>query len=353
MTDIPLQIERLHGVGVVVSDVERSMAEFSRFFGIAQWRLAELHSGRNFQICANGRDVEAKIRRATGAVGHVRFDLIEPVSGNTSFARYHEQFGSKPHDLTTHVLSPEAFAVARKRLQREGIGIAESLYLGADFEVHYLDSVAQFATSLKIVVSRHARDAASAESALGDVVSMKLTPADQRLPIDRPYHACVVTRNRRLSVRESFQRVFGVAKWFEYDNETGATVSGAHYRGQPARSRFRLTLGRSANFAVEVVEMIYGDNVYQDMLDTRGEGIHHLMTTSCEIQELNSAKAALAAEGYSIVQDGEAGPIYYGYLAADNRIADLAVEMICPLSPDWKESQDRNFWEILEGSDYV
>jgi hypothetical protein len=185
-----------------------------------------------------------------------------------------------------------------------------------------------------------------------EIVRIAVGSESDRLPVDKPYHVCVVTRNRRLSVHEGFRRIFGIDRWVEYDNETGVTSSDAHYFGKATNGRFRLILGRRKNFSVEVVEMMFGENVYQDMLDTKGEGIHHVMTTICEVNCLDQAKKSLTSEGYTIVQDGRAGPIYYGYFAAAGKIADLAVELLCPLADNAIESLGEEFGAILIGPNY-
>jgi hypothetical protein len=63
--------------------------------------------------------------------------------------------------------------------------------------------------------------------------------------------------------------------------------------------------------------------------------------------------AALAPEGYSIVMDGAAGLIYYGYFAAAGKLADLAVEVLGPVGEVAMETEEgEEFWAILKGPVY-
>jgi len=349
----PLQIHQLQGLGVVVEDIRRSMAEFSRFFGIEEWQLRRLVTGREFSITtAAGAPIEATLLWATGGTRNLKFTLIQPVSGNTIFRAFLDKRGSGVQDITTHVLSAAEYDVAIGKLARDGIKPLQTMRFGDALDLHYLDTVTQLGTLVNVLVPRRPSGETLQGILVDEVVRFNWPPVAERLDIQKPFHVCVLTQNRRLSVQEGFRRIFGIESWFEFDNESGVTSSGGTYMGKPANSRFRLACGRRENFSVEVVEMMFGDNVYQDMLDSKGEGIHHVMTTICDPSHVKSVQKALEPFGYTIVQDGAAGPIYYGYLAAQGRIADLAVEVLCPLADNWMEGFGEEFWAILKGPDY-
>jgi methylmalonyl-CoA/ethylmalonyl-CoA epimerase len=260
--------------------------------------------------------------------------------------------GTGVHDLTTHVMEPAAFDAALPELRRNGIGIRQTLKIEDTLDIHYLDTIGQLATTLKVLVPHRP----GGEKLEGVPIETELrfaTPAaNERLPVEQAYHVCINTRHRRLSVQEGFRRLFGIEDWFEFDNESNVTVRDVHYLGNPTDGRFRLICGRRQQFSVEIVEMIFGDSGYQEMLDTKGEGIHHVFTTVCTLERLDEAKRALARDGYTIVQDGANGAIYYGYLGAPGKLAGLNVEMLCPLSDDWTAGADDGFWQILLGSGY-
>jgi hypothetical protein len=80
------------------------------------------------------------------------------------------------------------------------------------------------------------------------------------------------------------------------------------------------------------------------------------MTTICGPDRRERARNALAAHGYSIVMDGGAGLIYYGYFAAPGKMADLAVEILGPRSEsdwgNWQAEGGDEFWAILAGPTY-
>jgi hypothetical protein len=348
-----LPVEKLHGIGVVVEDLKLSLSEFSRFFGITKWSVRRLVSGKNFLITSPAGDVDAELLWATGGTPNLRFDVVQPLRGDTCFRAFLDRRGTGIQDITTNVLTAAEFDDVLPKLAREGIGILQTLKFGGLLDIHYLDSASQLSTVVKLLVPR----ADGAETLEGvpveEVMHYDPVPEADRLPIDRPYHVCVLTNHRRLSVRENFRRIFGIERWFEYDNEVGRTTQRAHYFGRQVDGRFKLTCGRREKFGVEVVEYLYGENVYRDMLESKGEGIHHVMTTICNQDRVEQAKAALAPEGYSIAMDGGSGLIYYGYLAAEGKLADLAVEILGPVGETAMESEGgEEFWAILKGPVY-
>jgi hypothetical protein len=348
----PLPIDRLYSIGVVSDDLDKTLAELARFFGIATWEVRRLKSGSGFSLERRGALIDAELLLATGSSSNVRFDVICPVQGTTIFSEWLAQRGPGMHDLATHVLTREAFEEALGGLGREGIGVLQSMRVGDELEVHYLDSAPQLGTVVRILVPLRAGGSDLTQVPVERTLKFDVGAPHERLEIEAPYHVCINTKHRRSSVREAFERIFGIERWFEYDNESKVSVEHDHYLGRPADARFRLTCGRREDFSVEVVEMMFGDSVYEDMLRERGEGIHHVFTTVCTREELERVSAALADSGYSIVQDGCVGDIYYGYLAAPGRMADLAVEMLCPMAPNWTREAGDEFWKILMGENY-
>jgi hypothetical protein len=348
-----LPIEKLHGIGVVVENLRKSLGEYSRFFGITEWSVRRLTSGRSFSVSSASGDIDAELLWATGGTKNLRFDIVQPLRGATCFRAFLDRRGPGVQDISTNVLSPAAFDEVVPKLANEGIGILQTLRFGELLDIHYLDSTAQLGTVVKLLVPRVA-DAETLEGVpVEEVVRYDPVPEAARLPIDRPYHICVLTKHRRWSVRDNFRRIFGIERWFEYDNEVGRTTQWAHYTGRAVDGRFKLTCGRREKFGVEVVEYLYGESAYRDMLESKGEGIHHVMTTLCDRGRAEQARAALEPEGYSIVMDGGSGLMYYGYFAAEGKLADLAVELLGPIGEEDMETVGGDeFWAILKGPVY-
>jgi len=330
-----IKVERLHALGIIVADLEKSMREFSRFFGLEAWKVRSFKTGRNLKITgADGASQEAEILLATASTNGVVFELYQPVSGDTVYSQFLKK-GDRAHDMTVAVLSQAEFEAVRQRMAKEGVPILQSVSLGDQADVHYFDSFRQLAAVVKVVVPKAA-----------GVRSLEDLPADRTVrhelvnghfPCDKAYHVCVNTNWRRLSVRESYARIFGIKDWFEFDCITGFNQANPRHRGRPADWSFRTMSGRRDAFAIEIVETVWGESGYTDMLNDYGEGIHHLMTAFCDKEAVEATQKALAEEDYEYAQEGDTGPIYYCYLQKNGRLASLGIEAVCPIDDSWQD----------------
>jgi methylmalonyl-CoA/ethylmalonyl-CoA epimerase len=79
-----------------------------------------------------------------------------------------------------------------------------------------------------------------------------------------------------------------------------ATLSTQRYRGEPACFSMRIALN-PATPQLELIQPLEGPNVYQEWIDRRGEGLHHL---AVYVEDVNQAIASLGRAGYAVIQEG-------------------------------------------------
>jgi hypothetical protein len=73
----------------------------------------------------------------------------------------------------------------------------------------------------------------------------------------------------------------------------------------------------------------------------QGEGLNHLMTTVCSIEQFQTVRKWLEAQGMPIVQDEQVRDFcYYCYADCRERLAGLFVELLCPLSDHWLDGRE-------------
>ena len=200
-------------------------------------------------------------------------------------------------------------------------------------EYYYLDSTSYFGTTFEVLCPLRPDWQSDPRLKPDEVITIDgRTAGSAGCPTEKIYHACVLTKNKRLSMRDNYQRLMGFENWFDFDNQTGVTSQDTHYFGKRADTRFRLSLGRKNDFGIEIVEQIYGPTIYQDMLEQQGEGLNHIMTTLCGPEELDLITKRLESEGMPIIQDGQGSDVYYCYANTREKLAGLYVELLCPLS---------------------
>jgi methylmalonyl-CoA/ethylmalonyl-CoA epimerase len=119
---------------------------------------------------------------------------------------------------------------------------------------------------------------------------------------------------------EKTSRVFAdllgvdVPQWVITDtiDKTGAT-----YRGQPMEARAKLAFFDLGSLSLEIIEPVGGPSVWQDFLDTRGEGVHHI---AFKVADMDAEIAMLEAKGMPAVQRGNFTGGCYSYIDSVDKL---------------------------------
>ena len=90
-----------------------------------------------------------------------------------------------------------------------------------------------------------------------------------------------------------------VPDWFLSDAEEKTHV---RYRGQPTSGRAKLAFFRLDNLSLELIEPVGGPSTWQEFLETKGEGVHHI---AFQIQGMDQQVAILANKGMRLLQHGD------------------------------------------------
>lgn len=110
-----------------------------------------------------------------------------------------------------------------------------------------------------------------------------------------------------------FGRVLGVPQWTRFDVEVGA---GCTFRGRPADSAMRVSLGYAGEVQIELIEPARGVSMYTEFLDAKGPGLHHI---AFAVPDYDATVSALAAEGLEPIQQGVTpdGQVRFTYFDCD------------------------------------
>lgn len=112
---------------------------------------------------------------------------------------------------------------------------------------------------------------------------------------------------------ERYSSLWGLGPWNGYVYGP-ATVPVLTFRGEPGRYSMRIALaGQSPQ--VELLEPLEGPSIYDEWLESRPEGLHHL---GVYVESLETAIASMGDAGYELLQsgagyglDGDGGYAYF------------------------------------------
>ena len=307
-----LPVTAVARVGVLTRDCRAAAAEYARFFGINDWRLADC-AGRT----ADGR--EYAHRQAVGYANGVGFELIEPKSG--LWADELARCGEGP----SHVVIPTADWATLDAAQTAAGLASAAEHAERGGRRRLLDSRGPLG-GLGLVF-------ADAEALIPPGEPLQL-PGSAILPVQKLYQVSVMVRDLD-TAKERFRALLGVEAWVDIGIDS-AQMPGCTYYGKPVEHTARLSIGRRGAACFELVEPLSGPTVYRDALDRRGEAPHHIMVTLAPPQDFERAAQELANRGIVVGQSASIpGLMAFSYFDGGQPLAGLFVEVIQPLADNW------------------
>ena len=109
---------------------------------------------------------------------------------------------------------------------------------------------------------------------------------------------------------QAYAEFLGMDKpqWFLTD-----TVDKAHtvFKGKSTEARAKLAFFELDNITIELIEPVGGPSTWQEFLENKGEGIHHI---AFEIKDMDKKIERLKAGGISLLQKGDYEGGRYSYM---------------------------------------
>lgn len=156
------------------------------------------------------------------------------------------------------------------------------------------------------------------------------------IPVDKWHHTGIVVKDVRAAIPR-FARYFGIDRW-EIRNFNAGNIGDMRYQGKQVEHSFLSAVGSNEDIGFELIQPTGGKSSYQDMLDSVGEGMHHVFPTLCSEAEFDSLRPMLEEEGVGILQSGVInGVMKYFYLDTRKLLANTVIEVVCPLRGDFAE----------------
>jgi hypothetical protein len=86
-------------LGIVVGDLEATMRRYVDDYGIGPWEVYEFGAGTAEDFREYSQPVERSWRLAVATVGHVQWELIEPLDDESVYARFLAEKGEGVHHV--------------------------------------------------------------------------------------------------------------------------------------------------------------------------------------------------------------------------------------------------------------
>jgi methylmalonyl-CoA/ethylmalonyl-CoA epimerase len=100
---------------------------------------------------------------------------------------------------------------------------------------------------------------------------------------------------------EAYSRIFGVPKP-EFIVTDGQEIAHTRYRGEPTDAQAKLAFFDMGQVTLELIEPIGGPSTWQEFIDERGEGVHHI---AFFVRDTDQVVAFLEQNDIAVIQQGD------------------------------------------------
>jgi catechol 2,3-dioxygenase-like lactoylglutathione lyase family enzyme len=119
----------------------------------------------------------------------------------------------------------------------------------------------------------------------------------------------LVVRDIERSI-EAYSQIFGMPKPPVVVTDE-PDVARATFRGEPTQAQAKLAFFNMGQIDIELIEPLGGPSTWQEVLDEKGEGIHHIAFT---VKDTDRVVAFLEGKGLDVIQQGHYTGGMYTYV---------------------------------------
>jgi catechol 2,3-dioxygenase-like lactoylglutathione lyase family enzyme len=283
--------------------------------GWAQLGLSDIrqHGSLTFEGQYRGKAVSIKARGATGSLGNLTVEMLQPGEGDNAFTEFLARHGDGIFSIVHEVATIEDMTKEIERMRRLGVGVLQQLTMKGDagpIILTYFDTEGQGKYVLGLIYWPGGAPPAGASgkiSHIGFVVREAEGPSTYWQKLGFP-----AMPKSHASPRED-----------------------SRYHGKPLWLDFDVCWQRHTQFTYEwIIPPVGTPNLYSDYLREHGEGVQHL---GVPVDDLEKSIAEYQKLGYSVAQSGawgeagKKGSGRYAYMDTDS-IGGVVAEVIRPIN---------------------
>ncbi len=300
-------------VCIIVRDLEVSAARYGEILGIdmsANFQTTRLHD--HTHATYYGQPTDARAYLTSIDIGHLQFELLQPLDPPSSWKDYLDQHGEGIHHIAFFLPKTD---VAAKSFEEQGYVITQQgLFTGQTGMYTYLDTNKDLAVVIELL-----------EHFGGSpVLNGSPFPADKGLGTDIVVQVGIIVRDIERTAGR-YSEVLGLPKPPTIVTPGYSKVKTV-YNGQPSDATAKLAFFDLGQVQLELIEPDEKPSVWRDFLDQHGEGAHHI---AFRVDDTQRATNYLAGFGIPVTQQGlySDGSGMYTYLDSQSQLG-TTVELL-------------------------
>lgn len=307
-------------IGMVVADIEKSTKNLSEVFGIKDWTFLDLDEQyfENTIFHDKPKDTKTHLKVATANAMGVNFELLEPVSGESTHMDFLKKHGEGIHHISVPALSKDEFEKMMGRAKDAGVEIEMKSQLGKATTFTYFNMTDDIGFIFEAYTSNP-----NIQSTISPSSSYHYD-GEGLLQNRNIWQLGIVVDNVEKAVA-NYQQLLGIDNWEfrEIDIQDGT------FRGENIgdSASVKIALANLENIQLELIEQTKGTGTFKDFLTTHGNGIHHLGINRTDgVNSYHEDLAKLKPKGVEVEMSGHITGGMFSYWDTKELLSGILME---------------------------
>ena len=288
-----VKLPHIRQVALVIEDLAETMENYWNLLCIGPWEVYDMHPPALHGVICQGKPVQSTCKVGMASVGETEIELIQPVSRDGVFGSFMAQHGEGLHHIQFMVDNIEP---ATRMMSEAGFPPVQSGHVADGMYVYY-DTLGKLKATWEAWKP-------PTKMSPDYIYPDKDAKADgSKVKITRITQVALVVKDLKETMA-NYWNICDIGPW-DFLNLRPPTLSNTTYHGKPGQFTMNYALADVGNMQMEPVEPVSGRSIYSDFLEEHGEGLHHLMFTADNLDELArqmNDKFPVLQSGY--IEDG-------------------------------------------------
>ena len=270
-------------LGIVVDDIEKTARYLSEILGVPAWEFIDLDADKFESVIMHdkflGDNAKTHLRAASGHVMSYQFELLQPVSGQSTHMEFMKRHGEGIHHISIAPVSDDEYARMIAGFKKADIEIEMQALLGGAYTFAYMDTVDELGLLFEFFKVDHT--ATSTTEAFGSYqFDGEGIIDEENLSIAQ---IGIVVENARKAA-EQYETLLGIGPWTFADQ---SVLDG--------QDNGNVTVGTATHEGLQfqLIQPGNGPSLFEEYLNQHGNGIHHIGLKSTQPAEAAASDIAL------------------------------------------------------------
>lgn len=280
-------------IGIIVQNAEQTAKRLKTILGWEPWGIWETSRvpGRIY----HNKEEDFACKMIFYAFPGIEIEVIEPLCGKSCWHDFLNKNGEGIHHLLFDINDSANTEAELEKYEIRSEQRGRALPYGDNVYWAYVTSQEQLGFVMELTNRREYPSKIKKET--------KMVQGD----FSRLMQIGIVVRDAEITT-ERWKKILG---WEPYRFGSVLKVTDKSYLGKPEDFKFKSAFYKFPNIDIEQIQPLHGKSCWQDFLDERGEGIHHILFEVDDSRVLNELEnqGITSIQKYAIAYGGKRATI--------------------------------------------